>query len=318
MKVRFGYVAIALGVPNGSPNKTITVKNFEKITDLNAGQHRLHSILKENLETTRRILRYNAAHQVHVYRLTSKTVPLATHKLTAGWDYIADFSEEWAEIGAIVQQYNMRISAHPDHYTLLNSPQPDILAASIKDLEYHVGMLEAMKLDLAPQLVIHIGGAYKNKELSTKRFLTEFINLPERIRFRLMLENDDKVYSASDVLAICQQTGTPMVLDVHHHACVNNGENLREIWPAIVETWAGKTPKIHISSPKSEKDFRSHADYVDLEDFLPFLEAAREINVDLDVMIEAKQKDLAMFKLLEDLENTRKVKRIELTTIEMQ
>lgn len=317
MKVRFGYVAIALGVPQGSPNKIITIKNYEKITDPDDRQYRLCSLLRENLDTTRRILRYNAAHQVHIYRLTSKTVPLATHPHTAGWDYVKDFKAEWAEIGEIIKQHDMRVSAHPDHYTLLNSPQPDVLTASIKDLEYHVNMLEAMNLEAAPQLVMHIGGFYKNKESSIARFITEFNNLPDRIRLRLMFENDDKVYSAADVLAICQKTGSPMVLDIHHHACVNHGDDLRGLWPEIVKTWGGATPKIHVSSPKNEKDLRSHADCVNPQDFLSFLEAAKETGTDFDVMVEAKQKDLAMFKLVENLERIPGIRRIEQATIEI-
>lgn len=317
MKIRFGYVAIALGVPQGSPNKTITVKNFEKISDPADRRYRLRSLLKENLDTTKRILRYNAAHQVHLYRFTSKTVPLATHPYTASWDYINEFKEEWTELGEIIKQYDMSVSAHPDHYTLLNSPQPDVLAASIKDLEYHVNMLEAMKLEAKPQLVLHIGGFYKNKDASLARFILEFNNLPDRIRLRLMLENDDKVYSAADVLAICQQTGCPMVLDIHHHACINREEDLRKLWPAIIKTWKGATPKIHVSSPKNKKDFRSHADYVDPEDLIAFLSIAKETDVDFDVMIEAKQKDLAMFRLLDDLEKTYAIPRIEQSTLQI-
>lgn len=317
MKVRFGYVAIALSVPQGSPNKTITAKNLEKIASPADRRYRLQVLLKENLDTTKRILRYNAAHQVHVYRFTSKTVPLATHPHAVGWDYINDFKEEWSEIGEIIKQHTMRVSAHPDHYTLLNSPQPDVLAASIKDLEYHVNMLEAMNLEVKPQLVMHIGGFYKNKKSSIARFITEFNKLPDRMRLRLMLENDDKVYSAADVLSICQQIGSPMVLDIHHHACVNGGEDLRELWPAIVKTWNGATPKIHVSSPKNEKDYRSHSDYVNSEDLISFLAITKEAGADFDVMVEAKQKDLAMFKLLDDLEKLTNVRRIEQSSLEL-
>ncbi|MCX7781436.1 MAG: UV DNA damage repair endonuclease UvsE [Negativicutes bacterium] len=316
MRIRFGYVAIALGAPQGSPNKTITVKNFERIQDPEGRLFRLRSILRENLETTIRILRYNVAHQIHVYRFTSKTVPLATHPYTAGWDYIEEFKVQWAEIGKIIAANDLRVSAHPDHYTLLNSPQPEVLSASIRDLEYHVAMLDAMKIAAGPQLVIHIGGLYKNKVSSLERFITEFNKLPASIRFRLMLENDDKIYSTSDVLALCQTIKAPMVLDIHHHACVQSGEPLSSLWPQIIKTWNGAIPKIHLSSPKSEKDFRSHADYVNVEDFLGFLQMAKEINHDFDVMVEAKQKDLAMLKLLNDLESIPGIVRVNEATIE--
>jgi UV DNA damage endonuclease len=317
MRVRFGYVAIALNIAEGSPNKTVTIKTLEKITDPEGRIHRLRRLTRENLTNTLRILRYNSGHDVYVYRLTSKTVPLATHPVTADWNYIEEFSDEWREIGDYIKSRNMRISAHPDHYTLLNSPKEEVLAASLNDLDYHVKMLEAMGLPPAPQLVIHIGGLYKAKEASLDRFIAQFNQLPDRIRLRLMLENDDKVYTAADVLGLCQRIGAPMVLDIHHHACLNNGESLLNLWPDIIKTWAGATPKIHVSSPKNDKDIRSHADNINLEDFLPFLTMAKEIGQDFDVMIEAKNKDQALFKLMDELEQTPGIERVEQAVIEL-
>lgn len=310
MRIRFGYVAIALDVPAGSPNKTVTVKTLEKIADPAGRISRLRRVAAENLQTTVRILRYNAAKQIHVYRLTSKTVPLATHSSTAGWDYLGEFREEWRQIGEYMREHGMRISAHPDHYTLLNSPQPEVLAASLRDLDYHVSLLEAMGFPPGPQLVLHVGGNYGCKEESTARFIRQFRQLPERVKCRVMLENDDKVYAAADVLAICGQIGQPMVLDIHHHACVNQGEELGALWAAVVKTWRADIPKIHVSSPKNKKDVRSHADFVRVEDFLPFLQAARTLGRDFDVMVEAKQKDRAMFQLVRELTEVPGISRV--------
>ena len=317
MRVRFGYVAISLNIEQGSPNKTVTVKNLEKITDPEGRINRLRRLSRENLSNTLRILRYNSAHDIHVYRFTSKTVPLATHPIATGWNYIGELEAEWQEIGDYVKSRNMRVSAHPDHFTLLNSPKEEVLTTSLQDLDYHVKMLEAMGLPPGPQLVLHVGGLYKDKETSVARFIEQFSKLPDRIRLRLMLENDDKVYTAADVLSICQKVSAPMVLDIHHHSCVNNGENLADLWPDIVNTWNGRLPKIHLSSPKNLKDIRSHADNVELKDFYPFLITAKEFNHDFDVMIEAKNKDQAMFKLLDELEQTPGLKRLEQATIEL-
>lgn len=316
MKIRFGYVAIALDVPDGSPNKTVTVKAVEKIANPEGRIGRLRRLTRENLATTLRILRYNAANQIHLYRFTSKTVPLATHSIAAGWDYIGEFYEEWREIGDYIRKHDMRVSAHPDHYTLLNSLQPEVLSTSLRDLDYHVTMLEAMGLAAEPQLVFHVGGVYGNKQSSLDRFTREFEQLPERVRSRLMLENDDKMYSAADVLRLCQKINCPMVLDIHHHAYLNQGEQLENLWPEIIATWGEHRPKIHISSPKNSKDFRSHADYVQVEDFLPFLQAAKVVDRDFDVMVEAKQKDLAMFRFIRELEKVPGVKRVEQATVE--
>jgi len=316
MRIRFGYVAIAQNVPQGSPNKTITVKSLQKIADLSLRNSRLRHILAENLHTTIRILRYNAAHEIQLYRMTSKTVPLATHPITTGWNYIEEFQDEWRQIGDIIKKHKMRISAHPDHYTVLNSQKPEVLDAALLDLDYHANIFTALGLGVTPQLVLHIGGIYNSKQDSATRFIHHFSQLPEHIRLRLMLENDDKSYGAADVLALCQTLHCPMVLDIHHHTCHNNREDLAHLWANIANTWGNNVPKIHVSSPKNDKDFRSHAAFVKVADFLPFLKSAKELNRDFDVMVEAKEKDIAMFQLLDELQKVPGIKRVGNATIE--
>ena len=316
MRVRFGYVAIALNLAEGSPNKTVTVKNLEKVAPQER-INRLRRLTHQNLTNTLRILRYNSAHNIHLYRFTSKIVPLATHPIAAGWSYHDEFAAEWREIGSYIKSHNLRVSAHPDHYTLLNSPKAEVLTAALQDLDYHVTMLEAMALPAEPQLVIHVGGLYKEKPAALARFITQFNRLPDRIHLRLMLENDDKIYTATDVIKLCQTVGCPMVLDIHHHACKNNGERLADLWPAIIKTWHNAIPKIHLSSPKSDTDFRSHAGTIELADFLPFLTVAKEVKQDFDVMIEAKNKDQALFKLMDELEQIPGIRRVEQAVIEL-
>lgn len=317
MQVRFGYVAIALNIAQGSPNKTVTVKNLEKIADPKERINKLRRLTYENLANTLRILRYNYAHAIAVYRLTSKLVPLATHPIAAGWCFQDEFATEWQEIGNYVKNHNLRISAHPDHYTLLNSPKADVLSAALQDLDYHVTMLEAMNLPSEPQLVIHVGGLYKEKASALARFIAQFMQLPDRIRLRLMLENDDKIYTAADVLRLCQTVGCPMVLDIHHHSCNNSGEDLADLWPTIIKTWNNTIPKIHVSSPKSNTQMRNHADNIRLSDILPFLLFAKELQQDFDVMIEAKNKDQALFLLMDELEQIPGIKRIAPAVIEL-
>ena len=309
MRIRFGYVAMSLKLENCSPSKTITVKNYERIEGEEARFGRLRRITAENLRNCMRLLFYNAAHQIHVFRLTSKLVPLVTHPLTEGWDYIADFKDELAKIGSIARKNVMRISSHPDHYTLINSPRPEVFTASLKDLEYHENLFCAMGLDDA-EMVMHVGGLYASRELSIKRFKEGFQVLPAGVRRRLLLENDDKSFGPADVLNICQTLNIPMVLDVHHHRCLNNGEKLADLLPAVLDTWQGRLPKLHFSSPKSDENCRAHAGDIDLKDFCEFLLTAREINRDFDVMIEAKNKDEALFKLVKGLHGKKYIKVI--------
>jgi UV DNA damage endonuclease len=135
--------------------------------------------------------------------------------------------------------------------------------------------------------------------------------VPGYIADRIAIENDDKTFTAKDVLELCNAISLPMVLDIHHYQCNNEGENLAEILPAVFSTWntAGLPPKFHISSPKSAIDFRSHHDFVNPDDLYPFLRLARELNNDIDIMVEAKQKDRAMFQLVRDLADYPMIER---------
>jgi UV DNA damage endonuclease len=321
MIFRLGYVAMTLNLENCSPSGTVTVANFSKLPDEDARMYRLRRIARDNLKNTFRILLYNKALNIKVYRFTSKLIPLATHPLVAHWDYVEDFREEFRQIGDFVKENDFRVSAHPDHYTLINSTSAEVLAESVKDLDYHVKLYEAMGLeDYRYKLVMHVGGLYKDRMSSIERFKENFTKLPERIRKRIMLENDDKSYTAADVLGICKELKIPMVMDIHHHRCVNNGERLEDLLPEVFATWRGDyfNPKVHFSSPKSDRDFRSHADDIDINEFQVFLEAARTTGQDFDVMLEAKNKDSALLALSESLKNLDIVRQISESEFEIR
>ncbi|WHH59531.1 UV DNA damage repair endonuclease UvsE [Petroclostridium sp. X23] len=319
MIIRLGYVAMTLNLKDCSPSKTVTAATYNKIDNEEGKKNRLRRITRTNLENTLRILKYNLAHEIEVYRFTSKLVPLATYTPVENWNYEEDFIEEFKEIGDFVKENDFRVSAHPDHFTLINSPNPKVFEDSLRDLEYHYKIYRAMGLsDKKYKLVLHIGGMYEKKELSIQRFIENFKRLPEYFSNRLILENDDKIYTAPDVLSICKQLNIPMVFDVHHYACNNSGENIIDILPAIFDTWNSEyfKPKIHFSSPKSEKKFRNHADDIDVDEFIRFLDIAKELDRDFDVMLEAKNKDNALFNLMEKLRDKQGVNIINQSTIE--
>lgn len=320
MIFRLGYVAMTLNLENCSPSGTVTLSNINKLSDEKSKISRLKKVSIKNLENTLRILRYNKAYNIKVYRFTSKLIPLATHPIAENWNYVEDLKTYFSEIGDFIKENNFRVSAHPDHYTIINSNSQDVIDGSIKDLDYHVKILEAMGLeDYKYKLVMHIGGLYKNKNESIIRFKENFVKLPDRIRKRIILENDDKLYTASDVLEICKDLKVPMVVDIHHHNCINNGENIQDLIPKIFDTWIGEefNPKIHFSSPKSPSNFRSHADEIDLEEFLSFLEAVKPLNKDFDIMLEAKNKDVALLNLSKKLELVDGIKKINESEFEV-
>jgi len=297
--INFGYACISLSVPNCSTAKTVTATNLRKIADPAERLLRLRRVAQANLTNTVRLLWFNKVHRIKLYRFSSQLVPLATHPLTTGWDYVRDLAGDFRRVGEVVKENGLRVSMHPGQYTVLSSPNPAVVQRGIADLEYHANVLNAMGLGTEAKLVLHVGGAYQGKTQAMERFVANFKRLRQDIQERLVLENDDTTYSAQDVLGLCRRLGIPMVLDVHHWQCLNDGESLADLVPAVFATWHDLPPKIHFSSPKSERELRAHADYVNAADFKAFLAIAG--NADFDVMIEAKAKEKALFKLWEEI-----------------
>jgi UV DNA damage endonuclease len=305
MLIRFGYAAMSVILENNSPSRAVTFKTYSRLAETSGAEalNKVRDAARGNLRSTLRLLEHNRAHGVRIYRFSSKIIPLATHPALSEWDYISDFSKELAAVGVFVKEHKIRVSFHPDQYTLLNSPHEKVFHDSLTDLEYHCRLLEAMGLDNRARIIIHIGGGYGDKKSSSDRFMANWSRIPMHVAGRLVLENDDKIYTPNDVLHICSSLNLSMVLDIHHYKCNNEGENMADILPAVYSTWEGAClpPKFHISSPRSRDGCRSHHDYVNPDDLYPFLKLAREFNQDIDVMVEAKQKDRAMFQLVSDL-----------------
>ncbi|MUT65581.1 UV DNA damage repair endonuclease UvsE [Paenibacillus sp. NEAU-GSW1] len=316
MIVKFGFVAMSLLLQNASPSRTMTYSNFIKQPDRAAAIRRLEQIAEQNLHTTLRIMKHAAAHDIRLYRFTSKIIPLATHSDLSDWDPYPALADSFSAVGEFVQKSDMRVSFHPDHFCVFSTPRPEVLASSQRDLDYHVRMLEAMGLSETVKNNIHIGGAYGNKLESGDRFVRQFTALPPRLRQRVTLENDDKTFNVCETLEAAEAANVPMVLDIHHHD-VNDGGIAREqlvnqYWPRILNTWEKEAirlglaspgalpPKIHASSPRSDTDRRSHADGVEAKPLLRFLRDIAASTGRVDCMLEAKHKDAALLKLMED------------------
>ncbi|MFC0215572.1 UV DNA damage repair endonuclease UvsE [Paenibacillus chartarius] len=332
MIVRLGYVAMSVHVKNASPSKTMTATNFSKLGDREAAIRKLERIGAENIHNTLRLLRHNRAHDIQLYRISSKLIPLVGHELLGDWDPIPALAAEFRELGDYAKKHAMRLSFHPDHFTVLSTPRKAVLQNSYADLERHVRMLEAMGLGREAMCNIHIGGTYGDKTKARARFVKHFTEMDGRLRERITLENDDKTFNAVETLEVCEEVGAPMVLDVHHHQVNNGGESAVELWPRIGKTWKGTVsgavddagvpvplpPKIHVSSPKSDSEPRSHADYVEPEPLLAFLRGIAGSTPRLDVMIEAKMKDDALFRLMEAFRGAAGVTVLSQASVELE
>lgn len=309
MLIRLGYVAISKTLDNVTSSSTITYTNFSK----NRDYEKLDGVIKSNFEDLEKILIYNIKNNIHFYRLTSKLIPLSTHK-DVNFEYIGRYKKYYEKISNLINKSEMRIDVHPDQFCVLNSVSKEVLENSIRILEYHINILNAFKIK-NPIIVLHIGSSTFGKEKSISRFINNFKKLPKNIQNAIALENDDKVYNPDDVLKLCKELNIPFVLDYHHHVC-NPCKDIDGILEDIFKTWKNMRPKLHFSSPKNKtkKDFRSHNDYIYCDDFILFLEKVKKYNVDLDIMLEAKEKDNALFKLVRELKYKTNYKFIDDTS----
>ncbi|WP_455538692.1 UV DNA damage repair endonuclease UvsE [Terrisporobacter sp.] len=302
MIIRLGYVAIALNLKNVTSSSTVTFATYNKLKSEEERLKKLKSVTFSNIDDLETILKYNIENNIHFYRLTSKLIPLFTHPEVT-WEYERYFSKELRRIGDIVKKSSMRIDFHPDQFNVINSVKDKVVDDTIRNLNHAVDLYDLMEYDEG-KLVIHVGSSAGGKEESIERFIKNLQRFPKRISSRLIIENDDKIFTAKDVLNLCNKINCPMVLDLHHHKCKNNGEDIVNLLGDIFNTWNNEKlpPKVHFSSPKEGEFDRKHADFIDVNDFATFLNIAKEsVNRDFDVMIEAKKKDQALFQLVKDL-----------------
>jgi UV DNA damage endonuclease len=278
--------------------------------------------LRTSLEYLDGVLDYLARHDIRMYRMSSDLAPYATHPdLPQFHRMVAESDAELAAFGAKARRLDMRLSFHPSQYVLINSPDPALVAKSVRDLASQAEMLDRMGLGPEAVVVTHVGGTYGDREESAGRWARTWERLPEVVRRRLVLEHDDLRFSAADTLRIHSRTGVPLVFDHQHFLCLNpDGLDLRDTLARMLATWpAGVRPKVHFSSPKTDfrqtqrKDRRSgksrtvalapvwtgHADFVHPFEFIGFMRQCQGLA--FDVMIEAKAKDLALLRLRADL-----------------
>ncbi len=211
--------------------------------------------LKCSLELLHPVLDYLRKNDLDMYRLSSDIAPYATHPdMPQFHGMVAESDAELRAFGAKAREYDIRLSFHPSQYVLLNSPDPELTRKSIWDLSSQAEMLDRMELDDEAVMVTHVGGVYDDREASRARWIDGYNACPEHVRRRLVLENDDIRFSASDVLWIQERTGVRLIFDYQHHWCLNPERlDMRTALERFVGSWPdGVRPKIHFSSPRTE------------------------------------------------------------------
>ncbi len=315
MKIHLGYVSLPLSISITS-SATITYTNYQKLSKKEQ-KAKLDQLIRSNLGQLEDILFYNIRNNIHFYRLSSKLLPLVTHPLVS-FSYYVPYKDLYNKIGKLINDHNMRVDLHPDQFAVLNSDRKEVVDNTINILKYHDKLLSLCKIKNG-KLILHVGSNQGGKEEAIKRFKENFYKLPANIKNRVVLENDDKVFQVLDVLALCQELKIPMVLDYHHFLCNNNKEKIEDYLEEIFATWKDTNlpPKIHFSSPKNKtkKDFRSHSEYINGPDFMNFLKILKKVDCDVDIMLEAKGKDRALFDLVSQIKYLGNYHFIDETTL---
>jgi UV DNA damage endonuclease len=209
------------------------------------------------------------------------------------------------KIGKLVKDNDIRISMHPDQFVLINSEKKDVVSRSISELIWHCELLDLMGLDFSAKVQIHVGGVYGDKKSAMGRFIKNYNKLPELVRKRLAIENDERLYSLKDCLNIYKKVGVPIIFDVFHHTCLNNGETVNEAVYLASKTWE-KTDgilMIDYSSQEPNSKFGKHINNIDVSKFTEFIESTIDFN--FDIMLEIKDKEASALKAIQIVNKIR-------------
>jgi UV DNA damage endonuclease len=260
----------------------------------------LSEICLHNARALMDALQFCVQNSIGGFRVNSQILPLKTHpshqyKIKDLPDY-QQILATFRECGVFGRENDLRITFHPDQFILLSSPDSQVTRRSVADLKYQAEVASWIQADV---LNIHAGGAYGNKGRTLGRLARRIEKLPERVRSRLTLENDDRIFTPADLLPFCKDNEIPFVYDVHHHRCLADGLSIEHTTEKTLKTWK-REPLFHISSPLGgwkAKNVRRHHDYINVEDF-----PKSWLKLNITVEVEAKAKELAILKLKKDIE----------------
>jgi UV DNA damage endonuclease len=288
-----GFVSNALAI-DAAPSRTCRLKG--------ASPERLRALIGINLGELEKILHYCDENRVHLYRISSEVVPFASHPVNTlrWWE---EFAGTFERLGALIRRMEIRVTMHPGQFTVLNSTNPKVVAASIEEVGWHVRFLDALGTGRSSKVVLHVGGGFGDKPAALARFASVVADLPESYRARIVVENDERVYSVEDVLEVSARTGLPMIFDNLHDA-VHSGrlDGASRYLADVFATWKVEDgpPKMHISTQAEGGRPGAHAEFIGPDDLIRVLEAA-PAGRPFDAMLEAKQKDRALLRLREEL-----------------
>ena len=295
-----GYACINLTLAKNNP-KITTNRSMVKKTFLNKGAIYAGELALQNVKDIIKILEWNLKNNIFFFRISSDIFPWASHYNISNLPQYNEIKDKLLEAGNFAKKNNIRITAHPGPFNVLVSPNENVIKNTFIDLKMHGELFDMMKLEKSVynKINIHCNGVYGDKKSAMERFCINYKKLPISIQSRLTVENDDKetMYSVKDLMFIHEKIGIPIVFDYHHHKFCSGGLSEKEALKLAISTWPKNIkPVVHYSESKSvhEKNnkikLQAHSDFIH--------KTPNTYGYDLDIMVEAKAKELAIADFL--------------------
>lgn len=242
--------------------RTITRKRLLALPSDEA-QRVLLALYESNLAVLGRAPRYCVELGTRLYRIPSTIFPFAD--LPIGIELLQELSDELAAVGGEFRALGIRAVMHPNQYVVLNSESAPVVANSVDVLTMHGRIADALGLPASPWTAIEIHGGKGGR---AAELIAAVGALPDHVRSRLVLENDERAYGAAQMLAICEAAGVPMVFDAHHHVCFEaldsfEHPSMKKMTAAAAGTWPDPSWQLcHISNGRDGVNDRRHSDEI--------------------------------------------------------
>jgi len=287
-----GYACINMTL---GKKKITTNRGMIKKTFLKEGINRASELGLQNTKDLLEIIKWNEQQGIKLFRTTSNLFPWSSEYELSTMPHFTTISNLLKDIGVLVSNYGQRITSHPGPFNVLVSPNEKVVLNTINDLSLHGEVFDLMGLSRTPYNVIniHCNGVYGDKISAMDRFCRNFDRLPDSVKTRLTVENDDKgsMYSVKDLMYIHKQIGIPIVFDYHHHKFCTGDLSEKEALEMAMSTWPkGIKPVVHYSESAIGKIPQAHSDYI--------FDKINTYGYDLDIEVEAKMKELAVLNYL--------------------
>jgi len=297
---------------NPKAERVTTNRTMVKSTFKEKGLEYAGQLAYQNCRDLLTILKWNKANGFDFFRLSSDLFPWASEYNIEDLPQYSKIEKILFDCGFFIEENGMRITSHPGPFNKLTSATEDVIINTIKDLENHGKVFDLLCLPLSPfaKINIHVGAHYNNRKLALDNFCKNFERLSESVRSRLTVENDDKesLYSTKELYdEVFTRIGTPIVHDYHHHGFCTGGLSQEEAVKLAASTWGEVIPVVHYSESRRDElcdnsiKPQAHSDFI--------YQKIDTYGLTLDVMVEAKMKELTVLKYLE-LHGEKKERKI--------